>query len=66
MYTRIIFRISLSKHVFAMVIHVSFAKVLMLLKTVSVKMVFSVSSAVIARDHLYRVPAPLLLVLERT
>ena len=28
MYTRIIFRISLSKHVFAMVIHVSFAKVL--------------------------------------
>ena len=54
MYTRIIFRISLSKHVFAMVIHVSIVKVLMLLKTESVKTVFNgiVSpSAVLCTDN---------------
>lgn len=54
MYTRITFRTFLSKHVLPMVIHASIVKVLMLLKTESVKTVFSgiVSpSAVLCTDN---------------
>ena len=44
------------KYVLLMVIYVSIAKVLVLLRTENVKMVYGVSFVVIARSHLSQVP----------